>query len=475
MKSSDLINLCGWNIDCLVNSLAVVLVNVARGSVPRDLIERSVFANKARCLDNDCMVDVHEIDVKELISTLGSEVFREAYSKAISILTLNELRQLINSFVELNIENISKIVHKITDIKKDDLNSGFVSEQIGTLLYLDENYEDAEDRFREAKMMYENFGLNDRAKFMEAFIKVARAEALKNKALKLHEENRHEDEEKLIKEAAKLYAESSVIFHKIQLTIPEARVNYLLSKSDSVEVLANYYFTHGQTDEAEKYYTMCYNELRQLSTLDEEYQKILNLKRSTCLAFAKLCKAINTGEMTYYEEAADEFSKLVEEGYLEDVMIETAMIAYRGALDSAKSIDDVLRIYPKYLRFVSKYIDLKVKERYENFENMISELKRREMDSVSKELGVDEYAFKIYLAYKALEKAYIDEKDVNINPLELMTYIAGLGMDPIGINPEELIQDMRSAVEELPEEIERSVTKLINRMNKYLTDWLFTY
>ena len=472
--SQNIVELCGWNIDCVVNTLSTILVKIGKGKVPRELIQLSIFKNYT-CTDNECDVIIEEIDIKETLQS-SKELIKEAYEKAIRYLTSEELYRLLNFLVNEGVLGISKQIHELTNVSDDDSYSPWINELVGTLLYSDEEYEIAKKRFEKAKELYNRFNLKERSIFMEAFAKISEAEKLKRDAMKYHEEDRHDIEEDFVKKASKLYVESSLLLYKIIHTIPEASANYILSKCDAYEVLANYYFIHGMVDEAEKYYTLCLTEAKSgLLQISEEYRELIEIKKMICEGFSKLCKAIKSSNSNLYEEAADIFSKLIDKGYLEDVLIETAMIAYKGALDTATSIEDVFRVYPKYLLFAIKYVNLLIREKYDNFENLLNELKVVSLDRIAKELGIDEYTFKLYLAYKALEKSCIENNVSITTALEVLTYIAGLGLDPFTLDPNKLIEDIKSTIPDVSNEILEIILKITNGMLNYLSKWIPIY
>ncbi|WP_243666451.1 hypothetical protein [Vulcanisaeta sp. JCM 16159] len=116
----------------------------------------------------------------------------------------------------------------------------------------------------------------------------------------------------MIEDASKLYA-SSVINFREAVGIEEARANEVLSMMDSSEVLANYYFTHGDIARAMQYYDICRNALSNVQGLSEEYWSAVKIKGDLCSAFYLLCKAIEEGDWRTYEEAGDKFLELINE------------------------------------------------------------------------------------------------------------------------------------------------------------------
>ncbi len=148
---------------------------------------------------------------------------------------------------------------------------------------------------------------------MEAMSKIARAEDLRVRASRLHEEGNHDAEKSIIEDASKLYA-SSVVNFREAVGIEEARANEVLSMMDSSEVLANYYFTHGDITRAMQYYDACRSALNNVQGLSGgDYWSAVKIKGDLCSAFYLLCKAIEEGDWRTYEEAGDKFLELINE------------------------------------------------------------------------------------------------------------------------------------------------------------------
>ncbi len=463
---------CGWDLECISNSLAALLIALLReGKLPPELASKSAFKDLSTCRDDYCELSlrVDESLIRELLKTY-STVFRSAYERLLRNLSSEELTKLLQLLVDNELDDFALEVDYLTDINKVNAPLSLraqLAEQIATLLYASGNYERARERFLEAGKLYEEAGLSERSLLMRAFAMLSEAELLKERAAKLHEENNHVEEEKVVKTVSRIYAETSVLFKQASRTIPEASVNALLSRCDAHEVLANFYFTHGQVEEAEKYYTMCFTTIREeREGLSEVYRKLVEYKEMTCKAFAVLCKAIMEGKSHLYEEAGDAFSKLVEERYLEDVMVEMATIAYRSAIETAESLDDVLRVYPKYINLVIMYIDRRAQDKYGGFEHLLQELKVRPLSSLSDELRVDEYALKIYVAGKLLQEiAKQENTQLTLIP-ELLTLIAGLSLDPLSTSGSELRAELLRRGVEIERETLNTMCRLLDKLSR---------
>ncbi len=435
---------CGWNLDCITNSIIALLLAFLRQKlIPSELALNSALRDYSECVGDQCRVnlDLDDMLMRDVLKTYSS-IFEGAYRGLLKYIKLEELARLLQFLIDNELEEFAYIVDSNTDITSVESPVSLraqLAEQIATLLYASGRYDRARDRFQEASKLYEEAGLVERALFMKAFSMLSEAELLKEKASKLHDEDRHIEEEDLVKRASKIYAETSILFKQAGRAIPEALVNAVLSRCDASEILANFYFTHGQVEEAEKYYTMCYTTLREERVgLSEAYLKLIEYKETTCRAFAKLCKAIIESNSQLYEEAGDEFRKLVQEGYLDDIMVEMATIAYRSAIETAERLEDVLRVYPKYIDLAVMYIDRRVQDKYGEFKTFLQDFRVRPLSALSAELKVDEYALKMYIACKLLQEIARQDNIPYSLILELLTLIAGLNLDPLGTSGAEL-------------------------------------
>ncbi len=466
---------CGWNIEAITNTLSLILQALASGFVEKRQVETCPVKELFICENDKCILSLSRDDIRNILATF-KDMLDSALDRVLKDLSIDNVLNLVQTLYDLSIEGISTILDsKLRNLTGPPGVIAQINETLASMLYADLQYEQASQRFRQAAEYYKQAGQIDRALFTEAFSNVAMAEKLKEEASRLHEENKHTEEEELIKQASKLYAESSTLFRKCSATIPEALINAILSKCDAYEVLANYYFTHGLVDEAEKYYNLCVSELRlEYIGLSEEHRRIVELKERTCRAFLKLCRAIIEQKMELYEEAGDEFRELVKERYVEDVMVELAAIAYKGALDLANTLDDILRIYPKYIELVSLYTDRVVQEKYGSFDNFIRELKVRPLASISKDVRIDEYALKMYIAFKMLSNIVKEMGLDTVIVLELLTLVAGLGLDPLTTSGVELRMEVsRSNIEVNKEKLDL-MCKILDEYHKRVMEILFS-
>ncbi len=444
---------CGWNLEEISKVLNLLLLTRATGRASREDVFKTCYPDLFKCEDDTCILDISDEELSNLLKSF-STIIGKVLDDVLSRLRSAELSRLLQFFVDSNVIEIadqlsSRIPESIPGVPLTLMAQ--INEQIGTLLYASGKFEDAARRFRVSADQYKRAGVEDRGLFVEAFSKIVEAERLKSEAERLHEEDRHDVEEERIKEASKLYAESSALFRRCSSTIPEAYINSVLSVADALEVQGNYYFTHGMIDEAEKYFSMCSDEVRKSKVgVPEEHRRLLELKEKSCTAMSKICKAILENNPTLYEEAGDLFRELARAGYAPDIMVELASIAYKSAVETYNNLDDILRVYPKYVDLAVEYIDSRVRTRYGSFKHMLRELSTRPLSAIANELKVDDYALKMYIAYRIMEEEAGKEARPII--LDALTLIAGLGLDPL----------MTSGLD-LKLEIERSNINFENR------------
>ncbi len=453
MKSETIAEKCGWNLDKLVKTLSAIILFKARGQISKNELRDTCIEEYAKCIDDKCIIDITDEDFSNIVKDY-SNIVGEILPSILSDLSLGEISKLLQVFLDLNVLEFSDTVNN--NVLKEDIENepkslqAYINEQIGTLLYASGNYSAASTRFKRASKLYREAGIEDRALFLEAFSKIAEAEELKNMAEKLHDEEKHGEEENILKRASRLYAESSALFKKCSSTMPEALPNSILSMADALEVLGNYYFTHGMIEEAEKYFTLCSDEVRRSKIgIPEEHRRIIELKERSCRAMSKICRAMIENSATLYEEAGDDFRELARSGYAPDIMVELASIAYKSAIELSQTLDDILRIYPKYIELVVEFIDSRVRGKYTTFKDLIRDLRIRPLNVISNELKVDEYALKIYIVFKLIEEDISRESIPMI--LDLLTLIAGLGLDPLLTTS----QDLKFEVERSKTEFNR--------------------
>ncbi len=453
LTSEKIAEKCGWNLDKISRLVSLLLLCKARGSLSEGEISEACCRELFKREDDRYILNISDEDLarvlRDFITILPSSIV-----DVLGKISIPELSRLLQFLIDFNIVDVVDVLNNNVPEKVNNVPLSLmaqINEQIGTLLYAAGKFEEAARRFKIAAEQYKAAGIEDRGLFVEAFSKVVEAEKLKSDAERMHEEEKHDVEEKLLREASKLYAESSALFRRCSLTITEAYVNSILSMADAFEVLGNYYFTHGMIEEAEKYFNMCSEEIRRGRVgVPEEHRRLLELKERACTAMSKICRAVIENNPTLYEEAGDLFRELARSGYAPDVMVELASIAYKSAVELYDNIDDILRVYPKYVDLAVEYIDSRVRSRYGSFRHMLRELSTRPLQALSNELRVDEYALKMYIAYKIMEEEV--GKEARSAILDALTLMAGLGLDPI----------MTSGVD-LKLEVEKSGIEFENR------------
>ncbi|NPA69576.1 MAG: hypothetical protein GXO26_02100 [Crenarchaeota archaeon] len=472
LTSEKIAEKCGWNLDKLSKLVSLLLSCKAKGSLSKSEVEEACCRELFKCENDSCILNISDEDLAKILRDF-STVLSSSIVNVLEKISLPELSRLLQFLIDFNITDIVDVLDRSIPEKVENaplsLNAQ-VNEQLGTLLYAAGKFDEAARRFKIAAEQYKAAGIEDRGLFVEAFSKVVEAEKLKSDAEKMHEEEKHDVEEKLLKEASKLYAESSALFRRCSSTIAEAYVNSILSMADAFEVLGNYYFTHGMVEEAEKYFNMCSEEVRRGRVgIPEEHRRLLELKERACTAMSKICRAVIENNPTLYEEAGDLFRDLARSGYAPDVMVELASIAYKSAVELYDNIDDVLRVYPKYVDLAVEYIDSRVRSRYGSFRHMLRELSTRPLQALSNELRVDEYALKMYIAYKIMEEEAGKEARPAI--LDVLTLIAGLGLDPIMTSGVDLkLEVERSGIEFENKEYLETLCKLLDIVQKKLRE-----
>ncbi|MCG2866026.1 MAG: hypothetical protein L7H08_00760 [Vulcanisaeta sp.] len=456
---------CHWEHECIVNSVASILINMVRGYVPKELIVNSAFRNSATCGDTSCSLSVNDYSV---IKDLDYGSIKDGVIKVLRLIGLSEVPSLIQAVMDLDLESGVRAIDEGVEINVKGELGARINEALGIALYSIAAYEGAITRFSAAAAIYEGLGNGSRARFMEAMSKIARAEDLRVKAMRLHDEGKHDDERRVIEEASKLYA-SSVINFREAVGVDEARANEVLSMMDSSEVLANYYFTHGDISRAMQYYNACRGVLSG-GNLGEGYWDVVKMKGDLCEAFYLLCKAIEEGDWRTYEEAGDKFLDLISEGLIDELTTEGAVMAYKGALDGINEIEDAVRIYSKYVKAVNQYFDNVVRERYGSFESLINEFRGGDHEKIAHALNTDVNTLKLYITGKVLIDIVRDENLGEDAALEILAYLAGLGLNPVDMDVDEMIEELRNFItdEDFMNEIRDLLLKVKARLESML-------
>lgn len=449
-----------------MNSVASVIMQLLRGSVPRDVANNSAFKDSASCGDVNCTIVVDDFS---FIKDLDSASIKDGVTKVLRTMDLADVPELIQLFINMELEAGIKAVDEYVNININSELGAKINEALGIALYSIAAYDNAITRFSAASAIYEGIGDVSRARFMEAMSKIARAEDLRIKASRVHDEGKHDIERRMVEDASKLYA-SSVVNFREAVGIREARANEILSMMDSSEVLANYYFTHGDIARATQYYDICRNASSNVGDLGEEYWSVVKIKGDLCSAFYLLCKAIEEGDWKIYEEAGDKFLGLINEGLIDELTTEGAVMSYRGAIDSINEINDAVRVYSKYVKAVSKYFDNIIKDRYGDLRSFIEDFRGGNYENIASALNTDVSTLKLYVVGKVIMDVVKEEGLSEDSALEILAYLAGLGLNPIDMSIDEIMNELQGLItdEEFLSEIRKLLLKIKDKLNHIL-------
>ncbi len=460
---SNIPDACHWDHECITNSVASIIMQMLKGSVPRDLIINSAFRDVASCND-ECTIAISDYS---MIKGLDEASIKDGVTKVIRHVDLSDIPSLTQLLVNMDLGSGIIAVDENVSINIRGELGARVNEALGIALYSIAAYENAITRFSAAAAAYEGLGNIGKARFMEAMSKVTRAEDLRVRASRLHEEGNHEAERGMIEDASKLYALSVVSFREA-VGIEEARANEVLSMMDSSEVLANYYFTHGDIARAMQYYDACRGALSNAQGLSEGYWSAVKVKGDLCTAFYLLCRAIEEGDWRMYEEAGDKFLELINEGLIDELTTEGAVMSYRGAIDGVEEVDDAIRIYSKYVKAVSEYFDNMIRDRYGSFEAFIEEFRKGDYEDLAHALNTDANTLKLYVVGKVMMDVVKEEGLGGDTALEVLAYLAGLGLNPLDMDVDEMIEELRgfSTDEEFLNRVKDLLIKVKDRLNE---------
>ena len=466
---STIPDICHWDHECITNSVASILMQLLKGFIPRNLISSSAFRSSASCTGDRCTLTLS--DYYSVIKGLDDASIKDGVAKVISMIDLGDVPGLLQLLINMDLESgIIAVDENVSINIKGELGAR-VNEALGIALYSIAAYDNAITRFSAAAAIYEGLGNVSKARFMEAMSKIARAEDLRVKASRLHEEGKHDAEKDMIEDASKLYA-SSVVSFREAVGIEEARANEVLSMMDSSEVLANYYFTHGDIARAMQYYDACRGVLSNAQGLGEDYLSAVKVKGDLCSAFYLLCKAIEEGNWRIYEEAGDKFLELINEGLIDELTTEGAVMSYRGAIDGVEEIEDAVRIYSKYVKAVSKYFDNIVKDRYGDFNTFIKEFRKGDYEGLAHALNTDVSTLKLYVVGKVIMDVVKEEGLSEDTALEVLAYLAGLGLNPLDMSVDEMIEEMQGFItnEEFLNRVRDLLTRIKDRLNNIVSN-----
>ncbi|GAB6946478.1 hypothetical protein JCM16161A_06080 [Vulcanisaeta sp. JCM 16161] len=438
---SNILDSCHWDHECITNSIASVLMQLLKGFVPKELVSNSAFRGSASCNDK-CTLSIGDYSI---IKDLDDASIKDGVVKVIRSIDLGDIPDLLQLLVNMDLEpGIIAVDENVSINIRGELGAR-VNEALGIALYSIAAYDNAITRLSAAAAIYEGLGNVGKARFMEAMSKIARAEELRVKASRLHEEGNHDAERSMIEDASKLYA-SSVVSFREAVGIEEARANEVLSMMDSSEVLANYYFTHGDIARAMQYYDACRSALNNVQGLSGDYWSAVKIKGDLCSAFYLLCKAIEEGNWRTYEEAGDKFLELINEGLIDELTTEGAVMSYRGAIDGVEEVDDAVRIYSKYVKAVSRYFDNIVRDRYGSFDAFMEEFRKGDYEGLAHVLNTDVSTLKLYVVGKIIMDVIREEGLSEDTALEVLAYLAGLGLNPLDMGVDEMIEELRGFI-----------------------------
>ncbi|MFB6470477.1 MAG: hypothetical protein TU36_004500 [Vulcanisaeta sp. AZ3] len=457
---------CHWEQECIANSVASILLYALKGLVPKKLIDKSAFKDSARCTSDSCTISINDYS---MIKELNEVNIKEGTLKALKLLDIKDIPALIQLLMSMDMESGIHAIDESVGINLEGRLGAEVNEALGVALYSVAAYESSINRFTAAALTYKHLGEDGRAKFMEAMSKVARAEDLRAKALRMHDEGKHDIEEKMIEEASRFYVSSITNFRE-SVGIQEARANEVLSMLDSREILANYYFMHGDITRAMQYYNSCREILNNVGDLNGDYWVAVKIKGNLCTAFYLLCKAIEENDWRIYEEAGDKFLDLINEGLIDELTTEGAVMSYKSALDYINEINDAVRIYSKYVRAVSKYFDIMIEDRYGNFDTFIREFREDDRERIASILNTDVNTLSLYVVGKVLIDIAKEEGSDENTALETLAYLAGLGLNPLGIDVNEAVRKLSNLIsdETLVNKIKNLLLKVRDRLNQLL-------
>jgi hypothetical protein len=145
-------------------------------------------------------------------------------------------------------------------------------------------------------------------------------------------------------------------------------------------------------------------------------------------------------------------------------------MAYKGALDGINEIEDAVRIYSKYVKAVNQYFDNVVRERYGSFESLINEFRGGDHEKIAHALNTDVNTLKLYITGKVLIDIVRDENLGEDAALEILAYLAGLGLNPVDMDVDEMIEELRNFItdEDFMNEIRDLLLKVKARLESML-------
>ncbi len=121
-------------------------------------------------------------------------------------------------------------------------------------------------------------------------------------------------------------------------------------------------------------------------------------------------------------------------------------MSYRGAIDGVEEVDDAVRIYAKYVKAVSRYFDSVIKDRYGNFEAFIEEFRKGDYEGLARALNTDVNTLKLYVVGKVIMNVVKEEGLSEDTALEVLAYLAGLGLNPLDMSVDEMVEELHGFV-----------------------------
>jgi hypothetical protein len=176
------------------------------------------------------------------------------------------------------------------------------------------------------------------------------------------------------------------------------------------------------------------------------------------------------GDWRDYEKAGDKFLDLIGRGLVDELTIEGAVMSFRGALDGVEEVEDAVRIYSKYVKAVNRYFDNLIRERYGGFEEFIKEFRGGDHEKIAHSLNTDVNTLKLYIAGRALMDIAKEEGLTEDAALEILAYLAGLGLNPMDMGVDDMLNELRGFVidEDFLNEVRGLLIKLKSRLDSLM-------
>lgn len=244
------------------------------------------------------------------------------------------------------------------------------------------------------------------------------------KSLELkHESGEHDAEHELIDEAMTHLSAAYRYYEELGELNDAINVRLM-----SLIELAKYHLAHGDLDSAKSAYLQCSSLVR----WSNEYVT----EATRCAAMAKLIEAIESGELSHYEEAGDMLLNIADET---PEAAEEAEAAYGSALQLASNDEDKGRLFIKYLTALVLHIDSLSNQKYGGFNGMVNAIKTMGLGHVATELGISEDKVRLYLSIKALAKVG------GFEGVKAAAFLTALGLNLVSTSEADLVGKLREA------------------------------